>query len=281
METQAPGLELLVRELEGSSTSDSLRSTPRWRPLPGRASRTAAGAHGVRPGGPLPRRPRRGLRRAAAAQRPTSTTTSCSSSSTATTTLVDTGARQAGPRAGRGPADRLRGRLRHALRTTRRTADVRSAAARRCARRSTRVAPRPSRASASRASRRPPARRGLRTLALFLEDARGRPLPDGFVVTLPKVTAVEQVEALVHAAERLEAGLGPRRTASLRFEIQVETPQSILGPDGTALVARMIHASQRAAAPACTTAPTTTRPSAASPPPTRASSTPPPTTPRR
>jgi hypothetical protein len=27
------------------------------------------------------------------------------------------------------------------------------------------------------------------------------------------------------------------------FEIQVETPQSILGPDGTALVARMVHAS--------------------------------------
>src|SRR5699024_10515324 len=29
---------------------------------------------------------------------------------------------------------------------------------------------------------------------------------------------------------------------SLRFELQIETPQSILGPDGTALVARMIHA---------------------------------------
>ena len=31
----------------------------------------------------------------------------------------------------------------------------------------------------------------------------------------------------------------------MRFEIQVETPQSILGPDGTALVARMIHAADR------------------------------------
>ena len=29
---------------------------------------------------------------------------------------------------------------------------------------------------------------------------------------------------------------------TLRFEIQVETPQAILGPDGTALVARMVHA---------------------------------------
>jgi citrate lyase beta subunit len=35
-------------------------------------------------------------------------------------------------------------------------------------------------------------------------------------------------------------GLAPR---SLLFEIQVETPQAIGGPDGSALVARMIHAS--------------------------------------
>ncbi|MDR7251668.1 citrate lyase beta subunit [Nocardioides sp. BE266] len=88
----------------------------------------------------------------------------------------------------------------------------------------------------------PTRRRGLRTLALFVERlAQGGPLPPGFVVTLPKVTAVEQVEALVHAAERLEAALD--LGALLRFEIQVETPQSILGPDGTALVARMVHAS--------------------------------------
>ncbi|KQV65064.1 aldolase [Nocardioides sp. Root122] len=89
----------------------------------------------------------------------------------------------------------------------------------------------------------PTRRRGVRTLTLFLERlARGRGLPTGFVVTLPKVTAVEQVEALVHAAERLEAALGLGDRA-LAFEIQVETPQSILGPDGTALVARMVHAS--------------------------------------
>jgi citrate lyase beta subunit len=85
--------------------------------------------------------------------------------------------------------------------------------------------------------------RGVRTLALFVEQlVEEGPLPPGFVVTLPKVTAVEQVQALVHAAERLEGALGLDGGA-LRFEIQVETPQSILGPDGTALVARMIHAS--------------------------------------
>ncbi|MBC6446118.1 DUF6986 family protein [Actinokineospora xionganensis] len=85
-------------------------------------------------------------------------------------------------------------------------------------------------------------RRGVRTLDLFLGallDAG--PLPDGFVVTLPKVTAVEQVAAMTVVCERLEVahGLPPGR---LRFEIQVETPQAILGPDGTAAVARMIDA---------------------------------------
>ena len=89
----------------------------------------------------------------------------------------------------------------------------------------------------------PTRRRGVRTLVLFLEGlVADGPLPDGFVVTLPKVTAVEHVEALVHTLQRLEAALG-LADGTLRFEVQVETPQSILGPDGTALVARMIHAS--------------------------------------
>ena len=86
--------------------------------------------------------------------------------------------------------------------------------------------------------------RGVRTLARFVEavSASSGSLPDGFVVTLPKVTSVDQVEAMVHAAERVERALR-LADGALRFEIQVETPQSILGPDGTALVARMVHAS--------------------------------------
>ena len=72
--------------------------------------------------------------------------------------------------------------------------------------------------------------RGIRTLATFLE-ALGQ-IPEGFVVTLPKVTSVAQVEAMVLVAERLEPA-----PDTLRFEIQVETPQAVLGPDGTALVA--------------------------------------------
>ena len=84
--------------------------------------------------------------------------------------------------------------------------------------------------------------RGLRTLDLFLSTlARSGDLPEGLVVTLPKVTAVAQVEAMVAVCERIEraTGLPGRR---LRFEVQVETPQSILDAAGTATVARMIHA---------------------------------------
>jgi citrate lyase beta subunit len=89
---------------------------------------------------------------------------------------------------------------------------------------------------------RPTRRRGLRTLLTFVAGlTEDRPLPEGFVVTLPKVTSVDQVEAMVQAAGHVETVLG-LEPGSLLFEIQVETPQSILGPDGTALVARMIHA---------------------------------------
>ncbi len=85
-------------------------------------------------------------------------------------------------------------------------------------------------------------RRGVRTLEMFvgtLVEAGG--LSGGFVVTLPKVTSVEQVEAFDYALGSVEAScaLPP---GTLRFEIQVETPQAILGADGTALIARMIHA---------------------------------------
>ena len=91
----------------------------------------------------------------------------------------------------------------------------------------------------------PTRRRGLRTLELFVSAlAEGGGLPDGFVVTLPKVTSVEQVEAMVLVCERLEQAHA-LASGALRFEIQVETPQAVLGADGTALVARMIHASAR------------------------------------
>ncbi|MFC6287703.1 DUF6986 family protein [Nocardioides sp. GCM10027113] len=86
--------------------------------------------------------------------------------------------------------------------------------------------------------------RGLRTLVRFVETLTdGGPLPDGFVVTLPKVTSVEQVEAMVLALAHLESALS-LGDGVLRFEIQVETPQSVLGADGTVPVARMIRAAE-------------------------------------
>jgi citrate lyase beta subunit len=88
----------------------------------------------------------------------------------------------------------------------------------------------------------PTRRRALRTLSLFLgELSRAGALTDRFLITLPKVTSVDQVAAMVTALDALESA-HDIPTGSLRFEIQVETPQAILGPDGTALIAPMIHA---------------------------------------
>ncbi|MCK9796052.1 HpcH/HpaI aldolase/citrate lyase family protein [Isoptericola sp. 4D.3] len=84
--------------------------------------------------------------------------------------------------------------------------------------------------------------RGLRTLDVFVSTlAASGDLPEGLVLTLPKVTAVAQVEAMVAVCERLEEANG-LPAGRLRFEVQVETPQSILDSAGTATVARMIHA---------------------------------------
>ncbi len=87
----------------------------------------------------------------------------------------------------------------------------------------------------------PTRRRGLRTLALVLDGTAGL---DGLVLTLPKVTSVEQVETLVAVLEQVEAKL-VQGVGAVPFEIQVETPQTILGPDGSALVARMVRAAGR------------------------------------
>ncbi len=84
--------------------------------------------------------------------------------------------------------------------------------------------------------------RALRTLDLFISElvAQG-PLPEGLVLTLPKVTTIDQVEAMVYVCEKLEEvhGLPAGR---LRFEVQMETPQLILSHEGTVPSAALIHA---------------------------------------
>lgn len=87
----------------------------------------------------------------------------------------------------------------------------------------------------------PTRRRGIRTLDRFLTAlAAAGPLPDGLVLTLPKVTTVAQVEAMVVLCERFEErlGLAPGR---LRFEVQMETPQLIVAADGSVPVATLLH----------------------------------------
>lgn len=83
--------------------------------------------------------------------------------------------------------------------------------------------------------------RGLRTLDLFVSGlAAAGELPAGLVLTLPKVTTVAQVQAMDYAVGRLE-DVHSLPAGRLRFEVQVETPQLILGPDGTSPVARLPH----------------------------------------
>ncbi|MET7718466.1 aldolase/citrate lyase family protein [Streptomyces sp. NPDC005407] len=86
--------------------------------------------------------------------------------------------------------------------------------------------------------------RGIRTLDIFLTgliEAGG--LPDGLVLTLPKVTYTEQVTAMVRLLEEFEKARG-LDAGRIGFEIQIETSQSILAADGTAAVARMIDAAE-------------------------------------
>ncbi|GAA2498820.1 DUF6986 family protein [Winogradskya humida] len=82
----------------------------------------------------------------------------------------------------------------------------------------------------------PTRHRALRTLDLWLSL-----YPEPFVVTLPKVSGPDQVEAMAELCEKLETVHG-LPTGSLRFEIQIELPSAVLGADGTATVARLITA---------------------------------------
>ena len=75
--------------------------------------------------------------------------------------------------------------------------------------------------------------RSVRTLDVFLTSLLEQwgSLPDGLVLTFPKVVDVAQVEVFVELLELLEQQLGLGHRA-LRFEIQVETTQSIVDSSG-------------------------------------------------
>lgn len=84
-------------------------------------------------------------------------------------------------------------------------------------------------------------RRALRTLDLFLtslvEEAES--LPEGFVVTLPKIQDVDHVAVFAEALDELESALG---CGTIPMELMVETPQTVIDRDGSSGVRRYVDA---------------------------------------
>ena len=88
--------------------------------------------------------------------------------------------------------------------------------------------------------------RSIRTMDLFLTTLlglTGNRLPDNFVITLPKVQLAAHIAAAESVCDLLEAHLRlPNGT--LRLELMVETPQSILDRDGNCPLQSFIAAAQ-------------------------------------
>ena len=88
--------------------------------------------------------------------------------------------------------------------------------------------------------------RSLRTLDLFLTTlvrASGTRLPANFVVTVPKLMTPAHVGAVAAACRVLERRLrlGP---GTLMLELMIETPQSILAPDGSSALRALVAAGE-------------------------------------
>lgn len=85
--------------------------------------------------------------------------------------------------------------------------------------------------------------RSVRTLELVTTGlVESAALPERWVVTIPKITIIEQVEYTVALLRRLERQLG-LADRTLRFEAMVETPQIVLDTSGRALLPRLLAAS--------------------------------------
>jgi hypothetical protein len=87
--------------------------------------------------------------------------------------------------------------------------------------------------------------RSARTLDLFLTALfeQTSHLPNNFVITLPKISVATQVSALVELLGKLETrhGLG---AGSLKIELMIETPQSIINSSGWCGIPRFIDAAE-------------------------------------
>jgi citrate lyase beta subunit len=86
--------------------------------------------------------------------------------------------------------------------------------------------------------------RSLRTLDLFVTElatATKRRLPPNFRVTIPKIMAPGQVVAVADTCTALERRLR-LPSNSLRLELMIETPQSILDADGRSVLRSLVAA---------------------------------------
>ncbi len=85
--------------------------------------------------------------------------------------------------------------------------------------------------------------RSVRTLDRVMTGlVEGGGIPEDWVVTIPKVTIIEQVDYTVAVLKSLENKLG-LSDGTLQFEVMVETPQIILDQRGTSLLPRVLAAS--------------------------------------
>ena len=82
--------------------------------------------------------------------------------------------------------------------------------------------------------------RSIRTLDIVLTGlVEAGTVPDGWIVTVPKITIIEQVEFFRLVLEQLEVKLG-LELGALQFEAMVETPQIIMDVEGTSLLPRLV-----------------------------------------
>jgi citrate lyase beta subunit len=85
--------------------------------------------------------------------------------------------------------------------------------------------------------------RSVRTLDLvYTALAESGGMPDRWIVTIPKITIIEQVEFTVAVLAQLERKLG-LAAGALKFEAMVETPQIVLDSSGRSLLPRLLDAS--------------------------------------
>jgi citrate lyase beta subunit len=85
--------------------------------------------------------------------------------------------------------------------------------------------------------------RSIRTLDLFVTTLahRTRTLPPRFAITIPKVMAPGHVAAVADVCAQLERRLRLVRGA-LRLEIMIETPQSLMAPEGAVALRALVAA---------------------------------------